>query len=106
MDEHGSFTHGGGPGGRDGDAPKFKLSEVGVVKNFSYKNLVRLHSRNKAQMQRQSFFVKAGGRNRFGAAGPELMAGHHRLASANSKRTLTERRGSNAGVVDVGAGVD
>ena len=40
------------------------------------------------QMQRQSFFIRAGGRNRFGAAGPDLMAAHHRLANANSRPRL------------------
>jgi len=58
---------------------KFTVGNLGVIKNFSYKNLVRLHSRNKAQMQRHSFFKGPGGRTRFGAAPPDLVRGHHRL---------------------------
>jgi len=68
----------------DSDDVKFSVKEIGVVKNFSYKNLVRLHSRNKAQMQRQSFFVRAGGRTRFGAAGPDLLNTRVRLSNATT----------------------
>ena len=60
---------------------KFSVKQIGVIKNFSYKNLVRLHSRNKAQMQRQSFFLRAGGRSRFGAASETLVSGHHRISA-------------------------
>ncbi len=59
---------------------KFSVRHLAVIKNFSYKNLVRLHSRNKAQMQRHSFFKGPGGRTRFGAAPPDLVQGHHRLS--------------------------
>jgi serine/threonine protein kinase len=89
----------GGTGSRpkeDSFNKKFSVRHLAVLKNFSYKNLVRLHSRNKAQMQRHSFFKGPGGRTRFGAAPPDLVQGQHRLSGVGGTYLRLPGRGKGA----------